>query len=460
MADNDKIRDLPTVKEAVRNAKTLSDLRTIYPVAKPVLNALGIDTTAIEHTLENVQDADQLAEDFETVPDKFNEIFLSLGWLAYENMNFNVMKRAVKIAERDSEEFPGDDRNPVEIAEDEIVSYYDRKTIQFQLTKLKQIDAFSPRSMLAYKALDDYEAGRYYASTLVILSIMDGMVLQVSSDTNEGATEGVWVNQADLEAWDSVAAYSNGLKKLVSDDLLHQTREKTVVEDIDMPYRHGIMHGQDLGYNNKLVAAKTWATLFAVGEWALKAENGELEEPTRKHADTLTEVILESINQTKDAAEQHQETQKEKRRAEEWEHRDWEVGDQIPPTTDADDYEKGTPERATATFLNKWQVENYGHMADFLRDGLVETDPGFVREQFEHTELKSFNLLDVTDAAPVRTEISLEMEFVRFGNQESAAATVQLVRYDNDVEETAFRDDKDGVWIIEDWEKLLVAGAA
>lgn len=192
MTNNDKIRDLPSVKEAVRNAKTLSDLRTIYSTAKPVLNALGIDTTAIEHALENTQDADQLAEDFETIPDKFNEIFLSHGWLAYGNMNFNVMKRAVKIAERDSEEFPGDGRDPVEIAEDELVSYYDRKTIQFQLTRLKQIDAFGPRFVLAYKALDDYEAERYYASTLVILSIMDGIVLQVSSDTNEGATKGVW----------------------------------------------------------------------------------------------------------------------------------------------------------------------------------------------------------------------------------------------------------------------------
>lgn len=124
MVNNDKIRDLPSVKEAGRNTKTLSGLRTIYPEAKPVLNALGVDTTAIEHALENDEDPDQLAEDFETIPDQFNEIFLSHGGLAYENMDFNVMKRAVKIAERDSEEFPGDDRDPIKIAEDELVSYY------------------------------------------------------------------------------------------------------------------------------------------------------------------------------------------------------------------------------------------------------------------------------------------------------------------------------------------------
>ena len=459
MPDGNKIRDLPSIKKAAQNAKTLSDLQTIYQEAKPLFNVLGIDTTTIESTLENTQDPDQLVEDLETIPDKFNEIFLSRGWLAYGNMDFNVMKRAVNIAERDSEEFPGDDRPPVEIAENELVSYYDRETIQFQLTRLKQINAFGPRSVLAYKALNDYEAGRYYASTLAVLSIMDGMVLQVSSAINEGATEGVWVNQADLEAWDSVAAYSNGLKKLVGDDLLHQTRGKTVVEDIDMPYRHGIMHGQDLGYDNKLVAAKTWATLFAVGEWALKAENGELEEPTREYADTPTEVVLESISQIKDATKQYQGIQKKKRRAEEWEPRGWVVGDQIPTTNDPDDYEKGTPERDLITFLNKWQSENYGHMADFLRDGSVETDPEFVRGQFERTKLKSFNFLNVTDCSSLKTEISVEIELLRYGNDENAVATVRLVKHGGRVKERKFRDDENGVWVIENWEILLVAEA-
>ena len=458
-SDDNKIRDLPSVQEAIRNVKTISTIREIYPKAKPILNAAGVDTTTIEHTLESTQNANQLAEDFRRIPDKFNEIFLSRGWIAYENMDFNVMKRAVQIAERDSEEFSDDERDPVEIAEDELVSYYDRETIQFQLTRLKQIDGFGPRSALAYKALDDYEAERYYASTLVVLSVMDGMVLQISSDTNQGATKGVWVNQADLEAWDSVAAYSDGLKKLVSEDMLHQPRKKTVVEDIDKPYRHGIIHGQDLGYDNKLVAAKTWATLFAVGEWALKAEKGELEEPTRDHASTPAEIISESIDLIIDAAENYQKAEQKRRRSEDWEPRNGVVDDQSPATTDPDSYEKGTPERALVTFLDKWKVENYGHMADFLRDGAIETDPGYVRGQCKHMDLKSFTLLEVTDAAPVRTEILVEMEFERFDNEESGEATVQLVRYNSDGGGTAFRDDENGVWIIENWESLLAAGA-
>lgn len=52
------------------------------------------------------------------------------------------------------------------------------------------------------------------------------------------------------------------------------------MQQIDMPYRHGIMHGMDLGYDNKIVAAKTWATLFSLRDWAIKVEKGATEAST------------------------------------------------------------------------------------------------------------------------------------------------------------------------------------
>jgi hypothetical protein len=39
------------------------------------------------------------------------------------------------------------------------------------------------------------------------------------------------------------------------------------------------MHGTDLGYDNKIVAAKTWAALFALRDWAIKMEEGAIEQP-------------------------------------------------------------------------------------------------------------------------------------------------------------------------------------
>jgi hypothetical protein len=363
----------------------------------------------------------------------------------YENMDFDVAKEAVEIADSQESTLAESGRSSIDVAEDTLVAYYDRKTIQFQLKKLKQIDAFGTRSRLAYKALEDYDEGRYHASVPVVLSLIDGLVLQVSSDTNEGANYGAFTNKADLTAWDSVAAYGGGLERLFDDEHLNQGRNTTTVKPIVMPYRHGILHGRDLRYDNKLVAAKAWATLFAVGEWALKAERDELEEPTREHSDSPADLLDEAI-------ETHRETQEIKRRVREWEPRELDLNES-ELTANPNDCPPNSPERAMVTFLSKWKEKNYGHMANYLRGRLVE--PGFIREQFKNSNLESFQIQNVIDQAAVKTEIKVEMDLVRFGTNENVTTSVQLIHFDHEDDETTFRDE-DGRWLVVDWRKLLV----
>jgi len=61
------------------------------------------------------------------------------------------------------------------------------------------------------------------------------------------------------------------------------------------------MHGMDLGYDNKIVAAKTWAALFAAREWALKAEQGLLEEQPEEPKKSWREVFhgIDELNKVK-----------------------------------------------------------------------------------------------------------------------------------------------------------------
>ena len=49
----------------------------------------------------------------------------------------------------------------------------------------------------------------------------------------------------------------------------------TRAEEIQIPYRHGIVHGMDLGYNNKYVAAKCWVAALP-RDWALKVAKDEI----------------------------------------------------------------------------------------------------------------------------------------------------------------------------------------
>lgn len=51
----------------------------------------------------------------------------------------------------------------MEAAEDELLSYYNPETIQFQLNRMTAVEAFRPRMQLAEKALGDFESGQYHA---------------------------------------------------------------------------------------------------------------------------------------------------------------------------------------------------------------------------------------------------------------------------------------------------------
>lgn len=54
-------------------------------------------------------------------------------------------------------------------------------------------------------------------------------------------------------------------------------RARTFATEIGVPYRHGIVHGKDLGYANKRVSAKSLAALLALGSWGLERNRDELD---------------------------------------------------------------------------------------------------------------------------------------------------------------------------------------
>lgn len=53
---------------------------------------------------------------------------------------------------------------------------------------------------------------------------------------------------------DSIAAHETGLKALAR--IMGRGRNRTNEEIISVPYRNGILHGRDLAFDNKVVAAK------------------------------------------------------------------------------------------------------------------------------------------------------------------------------------------------------------
>ncbi|KGE20075.1 hypothetical protein PWYN_12550 [Paenibacillus wynnii] len=351
------------------------------------------------------------------MPDRFNDLLAEHGWIMYKMMDFTVAKTAVQKAES------GD----INGAEQELINYYNVETIRRQLRVLGPLKAFRPRMDLTNKALLDYEEERYHACVPVVLALTDGLVNDLHEDH-----KGLSAESTELEAWDSIAAHTQGLGRLVK--ILRKGRYKTTTEKISLPYRNGILHGTDLGYDNRIVAAKTWATLFAVGEWATKVERGEANSPTEKPKETFRDLLTKI-----------QENEQTKKEIEEWKPRE-------QKSTNAESFTSDSPEHVLKEFLLCWSRKNYGGMTKILpsKTFVAKEAPARIREYYADKLLKSFEFVSIVDVALANTTIDVRLQVDEYGRINEKQHTFILINED-DKGNPIGRTKADSRWVSYTW---------
>jgi len=379
------IRDNPSFRTLIKQSATLSAMKQIWRTNNTIASLLNLDKN-VDYSYSTVDKLLVQIEELTKVPDQFNEIFAKRGWIIYESMDFIVAKNAIFKAH--SADIIG--------AEADLVSYYCPTNVKTMLNRMHGINAFLPRMALAKKALIDYENERNHACIPVILALLDGLVNEINMKKR-----GFFSENVDLTAWDSIAAHSNGLGVLVR--LLSRTRFNTTTETIDIPYRNGTMHGTDLGYDNQMVAAKTWATLFAVREWALKAEKGLLNvqpEDKRFTWNKILDIMRENaVNNNLLST---------------WSARSIAIGTDIPEHGSPDEYAINTPEQKIVEFLYQWKANNYGFMAQCISPLMIQGKEKMVktiRKEYTHKKLLSYRLKDIIDISSAVTHVIVEIEY-------------------------------------------------
>lgn len=410
-----RLRDIPSIKkidEMVQGAKAFEQA---MPMLEPLLDMIGVDVDKVKEGVGNI-DLEK-GEKLLSLPDRFNELFADHGWIFYDTMSVTVAENAIEKVE--AGDFAG--------AEEILVNYYNKETIEMKLLlDLNKIKAFEPRERLIKLALEDYLAGRYHASIPVVLALTDGLVNDLHPDHS-----GISAEKTTLEAWNSIAANSLGLGKLKGK--LFTSRRKTRTEQITLPYRHGILHGTDLGYDNITVAAKTWALLFAVGDWATKVEKEEIDAPEEAPPMTLS-----------DSAE----------RVEKSESLNVELKNWVPRSsisTEPEKFEEKTPEYVLNEFLNYWVKKNYGKMAEILPPSKSEIKPPLrIKRHFQERFLKSFKFNSIDDVALGNTTIEVHLEIEKRGRVEEK--DYRFVMWSQDADgRTVSRNDESARWVSIDW---------
>jgi len=427
---NEEIKDNPSLKKLREDVEELRAFKKVWPLCKPFARLLGVNTTSVDEILSELTQLEKKTDEMAAIPDKFNDLFSDRGWILFDSMSLDTAKQAIEIAESEG----------LDQADEFLVDYFSPEWVEDRINWLRNITGFRERFCLAKKALEDYRAGRFYASVLVTLSLIDGWVSELN--IVDFQRHGFFAEKSQLIAWDSIAAHPKGLVKLQA--VFGKSRMMTRSEEIRIPYRHGIIHGMDLGYDNKYVAAKCWAALFAVRDWAIKAAKGELSAPEIEPE--VEKTLWESI-------ESYLDTQREIERIKQWQPRQVIVGESIPAAGQIQDYPSNTPERKIVEFLSYWMKNNYGYMAR-CHAPMLKTKPVEVKVRFQDRQLLEFELVEVNDVTPAVTDIRVRLK-MRINNQVSTPVYEFRVIANDQDGDLAYVQDADTVWGITIWRNPL-----
>lgn len=151
-----------------------------------------------------------------------------------------------------------------ESAEQRLIDLYrDPETTKWWILRLRAHDGLRRRLHQIERARDHYDAGQFDSCTLQLIAVMDGFV----NDFEPGERKGLHSRDPDdMAAWDSVVGHHLGLTHAMA--TFTKTIKKRVDDEVFEVYRHGIIHGSVVNFDNVIVATKAWNMLFAVADWA------------------------------------------------------------------------------------------------------------------------------------------------------------------------------------------------
>lgn len=343
-------RDLPSYVELESQIRAFRLLRWLLPREQRT-NLEGLST--------------QLEQLVVTVDD----FYARLGdrhWVMHESLNVEHVRTLL------------DGHESAEGTELALIGMYEeRDTLHWMIKGLHGLSAMRSRLHLVERAERDYLKGRHYSAVLVLIAVMDGFV----NDFDPSVRRGMHARTpSELDAWNSVVGHHKGLGHVLP--VFQRTFKALHEEEVFEVYRHGIVHGMVVNFDNRVVATKAWNYLFAVADWArAEIKRGTPEPPIGTWRETFA-LIAENARE----------------RAALQAFSPYALAKGDPGFEECDAY------LACSKFLGLWTRRNYGHMHAAMASLMREDDgsgPAKIREAFEGAALESFEILhlDFTAAA-------------------------------------------------------------
>jgi len=314
-----------------------------------------------------------------------------------------------------------DQTSTPEEAEHRLIELYrNPEATKWHLLRLRGVSGLRERQHLLVRAREDYDAGRFDACTLLLISLMDGFV----NDFEANERHGLAARDADqMVAWDSVTGHHLGLTNALKPFL--KPIKKRIDEEVFEVHRHGIVHGSVVNFNNVVVATKAWNLLFAVVDWSIA---------TTKKATEDAKPPPPTLRETFGRLAEHGRRKKAREVFESW---------TISRESEAFDSDEVVIQ--TELFFQTWQKKQWGRLVPLMPPQLIGQKPS--GEAAEYTK-SWFDMHEVTDVVLERVEYTQSSVAEARGKATIDGTTGNLrlrwVRYDN--EGNLALNDEAGTW--------------
>jgi len=332
--------DVPQFKEMRVQMRAMALLLVIRP-------SLRKELTKLKQELHRIADS----------VDCFYELVGDRHWVFHGSLNLERLVTALESGSAD------------EVEKNLIEQYQDSEQMRFALMGAKAVPELRPYAAMLDAAWRDCQEGRYYATVLTLLPILDGFVATVG-DNRRGLHA---LDDHELVVWDSIVSHHKGLA--ATQKSFRKSFNTLNEEPLHELYRNGILHGNFTNFDNVIVASKAWNRLFTLMDWRqalIESAKPKAVEPT----------IRESLTKIAD-------TRERQRQLEEFQPRASSV------SVDGEEAVMGEPVvQAVVALLEAWQAGNYGKLADYLHETMKKPSRGAyigqVRGRFSDTALEGF----------------------------------------------------------------------
>ncbi len=258
------------------------------------------------------------------------------------------------------------------------------------ITRLTHHEGFQRRMHLILQAKDNYLARRYADTARGLIEVMDGFV----NDLDPGHQQGMHAKNPDeMVAWDSIGGHQLGLSNAMK--TFTKKFDKTTDDEVFELFRHGIVHGRCLHYDNDIVATKAWNMLFAISDWA----------DARNKKPPITEDQPGFIESIKDIGKTLIDHSNNKRKFEEF----MEGWHPVKMDAENDNFFTNPIILRAIHFLDAWRAQKFGPMAQSIMLNMrTETEKkraGEFREMFTQFPLESYNITSFDYSTPAMAAV-------------------------------------------------------